>query len=445
MTDLASSLPFDLVELVPCPLGFDSADTGTIAAAPLAEVAYREDAWLPRDVADLRAWFAADADLGDIGDALGRSVGAVRTKLGELGLRRQSARPWGELDDAYLAQHHGREPVSAIALAIGRSPSAVYARSRVLDLTEPPAPPYTAWELAQIRAGYDQGVPVQQLATLIGRPVFGVASVAHGLGIRHANAPREWSEAEQAKALELAGTGMRYGAIAQRLAALGHPPRAGRAVGQALRQLGYGRGWGQPWLAEEDELLRRAYARADSLTPLRERLGRTAMSIRWRAGELGLQGTHARRNGFRTEPDWTAAELAIVRRDYATVPAGTLAKRLGRAKGAVYNKAFALGLKSDWMRAFSDLEEHAIRLARDHGLALSDLSAALDRDVAVVSKHAIRMGIPFRTRTRIAPRSPRACRPTITLGAILALAKGGSDDDAKTAMTNGAPPAANAG
>ena len=103
-------LAFDLVELVPCP---EPARDGPGAA--LREVAFREDAWLPGDIDGLRQRFAADEDLQEIADALDRTLAAVRTKVRDLGLRRNSSRPWPGMDDAYLAEHYGREATSTIA------------------------------------------------------------------------------------------------------------------------------------------------------------------------------------------------------------------------------------------------------------------------------------------------------------------------------------------
>ena len=296
----------------------------------------------------------------------------------------------------------------------------MYARAGLLGLTEGNAP-YSDWEVAQIRAGYALGTPIAQLGVLIARPVSGIAAVASRLQIRHANGPRSWSGAEQQRALELADTGLRYAVVADRLHGEGFPRRSAIAVGQTLRLLGYGRGWGRPWLPEEDDLLRDAYAHNKSLTPLRSRLGRSRTSIAWRAGELELQGTHARPNGWRTEPSWTAEDIAVLRRDYGAVPTPELARRLNRPKAGIYTKAWSLGLKHGFMRAFSGDEERAIRVAHRHGISLTDLGAALDRDVAVVSKHAIRMGIPFSARTNRAARGPRRNRPPVTLKTLLAL------------------------
>lgn len=103
------------------------------------------------------------------------------------------------------------------------------------------------------------------------------------------------------------------------------------------------------------------------------------------------------------------------------MPTPELARTLNRPKAGLYNKAFSLGLKHGYHQPFSDDEECCIRVARDHGISLTDLSAALDRDLAVVGKHAIRMGIPFSTRTRRAPRGSRLDRPPITLERLLAM------------------------
>ena len=188
-----------------------------------------------------------------------------------------------------------------------------------------------------------------------------------------------------------------------------------------LRKLGYGRGWGRPWLEEEKALLRHVYANGGSLAPLRDRLGRSRTAIAYKAGEMGLQGTHARPNGWRTEPAWSEAEVAILRRDYGRVRTNDLAEALGRPKAGVFNKAWSLGLQHGFMRAFTEDEQSAIRLAHAHGLSLTDLAAALDRDVAVVSKHAIRLGLPFKDRAVRVARTRRAVRRRWTLADILAL------------------------
>ena len=72
-------------------------------------------------------------------------------------------------------------------------------------------------------------------------------------------------------------------------------------------------------------------------------------------------------------------------------------------------------------RPFSEDEDRASHLAQVRGLSLTDLSNALRRDVAVVSKHAIRLGVRFSVRTVRAPKGPRKGRLVWSLASILAL------------------------
>src|SRR3546814_13279818 len=91
------------------------------------------------------------------------------------------------------------------------------------------------------------------------------------------------------------------------MVAEGFPERTIRGFGPAIRKLGYGRGWGRPWSAEEDALLSRAYAQGLSLTPLKQQLGRSTGSLRHRADYLQLRGSHATRHGWRLGPAWHEA------------------------------------------------------------------------------------------------------------------------------------------
>ncbi|CAM5549271.1 putative protein OS=Sphingobium scionense OX=1404341 GN=GGQ90_004888 PE=4 SV=1 [Sphingobium scionense] len=312
---------------------------------------------------------------------------------------------------------------ATLAARLGRGVSALYARARLLGLSEPGSPPYSGWEDAQLRAGYAKGVPVAQIASLIGRPFAGVISRASALGLRHACQPDDWSDAEINRALELAATGARYVAIAEVLVAEGFPARNSRSLVQRLRKLGYGRGWGRPWIAEEDALLRHAYATGASLTPLRERLGRTPHSIRWRAEALGLRGSHVRRDGFRQGPVWTAEEEARLRADYGKVPTRQIAEALGRGVRAVLYHANHMGLVHGFMRAFSADEDRAIRNAWTYGVSMVDVAQALARDPAVIGKHATRLGCRFNdpARPTRGPKTRRANRPPVTLHSLLAL------------------------
>lgn len=413
-----SAADFAIVELVSCAPG-----PAERPIAPVAEITFRVDAWLPHQLATLRKMFFGDESFAAIGAALSRSEAAVGSKVYELGLRRNSARPWTEDEDALLIRDYAHQTASELAARLGRSSSAVYAHARLLELTEGAAPRYSEWEDAQIRAGYRDGTPIATIAAITGRPGSGITSRAHDLGLRHANHAPDWTDAQIARALALAETGMIYRRIGAQLGAEGMTPRSKVGVERILHALGYRRGWGRPWLGEEDALLRQFYERGQSLTPLIYRLARSRHSIRWRSQALGLQGTHPNPNGFRSEPDWTEDQLALLAAEYGKTPTPVLAAKLGRKKAAVYCKANLLGLVHGYLRPFTDDEERAIRIAYDRGISLTDLAAALARDIAVVSKHAKRhMDLHFSARPTKAPRGPRGNRAPVTLASLLALA-----------------------
>jgi hypothetical protein len=87
-----------------------------------------------------------------------------------------------------------------------------------------------------------------------------------------------------------------------------------------------------------------------------------------------------------------------------------------------FDKAHSLGLVHGYIRPFSPDEQTAIRIAHDCGISLTDLSAALNRGLAVVSKHAIRqLKLSFKDRDRKAPRTRLSKRAQLTLADILAL------------------------
>lgn len=418
MTADSFDLDADIVELTPFVPEPDAANNG-----PLAEIAFRADAWLPAETGQLRKAFVEDLAIEEIAVLLRRTRASIGRRLYDLGLRRQSQRPWTTWDDEDLARNYAEEATATLASRLGRSASALYARAKLLGITEPGAPPYSGWEDAQVRAGYGQGVPVAQIAGLIGRPFAGVISRASALMLRHACQPDDWSNEEMTRALSLVATGARYVEIAAMLGAEGFPARNGRSLGQRLRKLGYGRGWGRAWISEEDDLLRHAYATGASLTPLRARLGRSACSIRWRAEALGLRGTHRHHDGFRQGPVWTSEDEARLRADYGKVPTRDIARTLGRGLRAVLYHANRLGLRHGYIRPFGADEDRAIRNAWTHGVSMTDVAIALARDVAVISKHAIRIGCRFNDPERPcrARKSRRVGRPSVTLDTLLAL------------------------
>ena len=415
---LAGDLRGDVVELVPC--------AGALAdgTARVREVAYHPTVWLPAEDDRLRELFARDEPIAAIAGSVGRTFQATRNRVCVLGLRRNSARPWLGEEDAELLARYGEESAAAIASDLGRSTGAVYARANLLGVTEDAAADYDSWEDAQIRAGYEREVPVAQIAALIGRPLLGVRSRATLLGLRHASQPPGWSDAEVTRALELAEDGHPYRKIVVTLAREGFPARSPRAFGLHVRKLGYGRGWGRDWTGEEEDLLRQAYAEGRSIAQLARRMGRGRSSVMWKAGELGLHGTHRNKAGWRTERCWTDEDEAILRAEYGKTPNAELARKLDRKWSACRVRANNLGLQHGWMRAFTAAEDDALLIAWQEGLSMVDVAAAMQRDPAVVGKRIRRVwGLAFNDPQRPArgPRTPRADREPLTLDAILAM------------------------
>jgi hypothetical protein len=384
-------LPPDIVELIPCPLV-------QRPGMPLREMPFRADGWTPEEVAVLHGLFEDDHAIDEIAAIIGRGRAGVADKIAKLGLRRNSKLAWTVLEDVELARRYGVEPTATVALAFGRTCSAIYARARLIGLSDDNPPRWTEWEDAQLAEAYRLAVPVFQISALIGRPSSGISTRASALGLRHPSQPPNWTSEETARALELAEAGHRYRAILNMLAGEGFPLRTLAGFTPQLRRLGYGRGWGRFWTPEEDALLTQAYHDGASLTPLRTRLGRTPCSIRWRAEYLKLRGTHIHRNGWRTSPDWSDADIATLKVEYGTTPTKQLATKLGRTKAAITTRAHTLGLVHGYCRPYSASDLAALDLAHRHGIAIADLANALGRKAFSVSKYATKHGYHFGRR-----------------------------------------------
>lgn len=391
----ASPDGFAVVELVSV-----AAPDHEAAGPALREMPFRADAWRPDEIDDLKSRFDDDIHLEEIAEHLDRPLHSVRTKIYELGLRRNSVRPWTAIDDADLSRRYGLEPTSTIARDLARSCAAVYARAQLLDLAESNPPAWTEWEDTQLEAGYRKAMPVARIAGMIGRPLAGTVSRASKLGLHHPSKPADWSDEELARALELAEAGRLYADIIEQLASEGFPRRSKAGFGPKIRAAGYGRGWGRDWTPEEDDLLREAYRAGKSLTPLQGRLCRSQHSIRWRAGALGLQGTHSSQNGFRGGPDWSEDDINCLKALYGTMSNAKLAERLGRTKLAVSTRANVLGLVHGYIRPWSAQDMLALQTAFEHDIAIADLANALGRKAMSVSKFATQHGLRFGRRAR---------------------------------------------
>lgn len=414
-----TDLTADLVELAP------HVPAAAVPHPHLREVSFTANAWLPDEDDTLRRMFAADASLADIAAELDRPFHGTRSRVCQLGLRRNSARPWLAEEDAEVLARYGTESCASIAQDLGRSVNATYARAWLLGVSEEISADWDEWEDTQLREGYRRAVPVGQLATLIGRPLLGARSRASLLGLRHPAQPPGWSDAEATRALELAGEGHRYLAIIESLVAEGYPRRSKNGFGQHIRILGYGRGWGRPWTEEEHDLVRATYARGESVAKLARRLSRSRSTLSWKAGELGLKGTHPDTGkGWCTERKWTPEDEDVLRAEYGKTPNKELAAKLDRKWSACQQRAHALKLYHGWMRAFTPDEDRALLIAWKTGLSMVDLSETLDRDPAVVGKRCRRAhGVGFNDPDRPArgPKTRRADRKKLSLADILAM------------------------
>lgn len=415
-------LDVDLVELAPYVP--PAASTGA-----LREVAFRPNAWLASEVETLRTLFAADTSVENISLAIGRPHAGVRDKIVQLGLRRNSQRPWSELEDAELVNRYGQVPASVLAQELGRSCGAVYVRAQLFGLSEANPPPFTPWEDAQIRAAYGVGVPVMQVSALIGRTWMAVNSRAHKIGARHAAHPPGWSHEEMARALALAEEGGRYLLIIEQLVKEGFPRRTKSGFGPMIRKLGYGRGWGKAWTDDEDVLLTQAYESGGNLRTLGASLGRSPGSLRWRAEELGVRGTHPSPNGFRQGPNWKPEEDAFLRANYGALKPAEIGRQLGRPKGGVFNRAWQLGLEAGYWRHFTEQEDLAIRIAARQGIHASKVGRALGRVSRCVTDRAVKhLGVALPKG-----KGGRRVGPEYTLASLLALEGHSLPSEGKTA------------
>ena len=182
------------------------------------------------------------------------------------------------------------------------------------------------------------------------------------------------------------------------------------------------RGWGRSWLAEEDDLLRHAYAHGDSLAPLRQRLGRSRALDR-----LSRRRTRPARHARATER--LAHRAALDQRTRSPSCAANTARcrhrnwprGLGRKKGGVFNKAWTLGLKHGYIRPFGS-DEEAGHPPRPRARRLADRSQRRARPRPRRGQQARHPhGHPVRhTRDPGAARTAVG-RSVVTLDTILAL------------------------
>ncbi len=382
---------------------------GLELAGRLAErnFSQRVDGWRPEEIERLKSLFYDDVAIPDIVKALGRRIHGVRTKICELGLRRQSARPWSEEEDGTLLKLYGREPTLQISLFLGRTPGSVYSRAKKLDLTSDAMPPWDEVEIGILRSGFSSGTQMALIGDRLGRTLSAVASKAHDLGLRHANAVTRWSDDEYAIVARGVDDNQTARQIAQRLCDAGYS-RTRNGVKQVTNQLGYDRSNSVPWSPEEDAELRAGFAAAARVADIVP-LGRTKSGARWRARHLGLQ--HPKPDGARGGPAYSDDELAFLKANYGKMPGKELALALGRELRAIYNQAFHMGLKSGRNVRFSAEEDLRLLETLDpNGPDLADVAKLINRDYETAWRRRSRLrnpSAPARPKGR-----PPICRPS---------------------------------
>lgn len=232
-----------------------------------------------------------------------------------------------------------------------------------------------------------------------------------------------WTGPELRAAIAAAQSGMAASEVRLHLNRVGYTLRTLAAVKLRLRKDGVATtGGGLPWTAAEVAALRRAYANGTSAPAACPQ--RTPPAIRWKAGYLGIRGTHPKPRGWAGKT-WTPEQDAELAALYPTVRAREIAARLGRSLIAVRQRAQDISISSGYARPWSDDELRAIRLAHVHGLSMMDLADALNRDPSVISRQATRrMGLRFGRRINKAPNGRRSERVPLTFAGILALGGG---------------------
>lgn len=126
----------------------------------------------------------------------------------------------------------------------------------------------------------------------------------------------------------------------------------------------------------------------------------------WKDGHGGRpMGDGSWRSGGRVKPRWSEAHLEVLRGDMALrVDPAITAKRLGRTRGGVIDKARALGIMPETKPPFwTAAEDEALRDAFAKGLSAEKAGQAVGRSRVAAMERAKRLGIwtPKRKRETV--------------------------------------------
>jgi hypothetical protein len=275
-----------------------------------------------------------------------RTPAAIYARARALRLTRPT-KIWSTEEDDVLRQHYGKLTAAEIRNRFlpRRSIPAIWARADKLGLTQLPQPCWTAREIHILRQHY-QHLPTRVLTAryLPHRTVKGVAAKAEKLGLAAESAPA-WTARESA-IVKKHYFKLSNHQIRQRYL----PHRSIMAIQKHAAELGINIQRAPAWTPAEDGILRQHFSTLSAHELQRYLPHRTRVAVKLRVIKLGLRRNH------RTAP-WTAAELALIRREY--LKPGALQKltaQLGCSHWTIRDRLSDMGLSLPYRGQWTDEE-----------------------------------------------------------------------------------------
>ena len=159
----------------------DNVETGASARAP-AQAHSRP--WTPEEDEAVRERFASSG-LSGLARELGRTETAVRIRAGRFGLKTRQRRLWSGDEVRRLGDliREGKT-IAESARILGRPVASVQLKMRALGLTSSRrARPWTSDQLDFLRGCFDQGLPLREIGSRLGRTPEACRQKACRLGI----------------------------------------------------------------------------------------------------------------------------------------------------------------------------------------------------------------------------------------------------------------------
>lgn len=312
------------------------------------------------------------------------------------------------------ARRADRIPVPAIALELGRTVAATYARAAIVGAMVMERREWSAAEEARLRALYEADTPIAEIAEILGRSVTSLRWKLDDLGIG-GKRTQYWTTAEDEALKAFVGgrraTEVDFEAAARAVAdQTGKPARSATSVAGRAQTLKFCQQTHARWTDGDLDALRLAAA-AGTLDAFAEASGRSKVAVTTKAV---AEGFIERKATAYTEDELEAIRLAVGADDLAG-----LAERTGRSFRAMRERAIEEG----WMgrRQRRDLDDEtraAIEAAARAGNELiSSVAKRLNREIRLVRRVAAEAGLEFPTGLS----KPRATRPAVARPAVRAV------------------------